>query len=374
MDADIKDEVVALNEETYFRFERNRNELTDEAQRSLERVRHRSRERERRQSMTDEQRVLERERRRIRDEQRRKNLSDEQRALEKERRRTRERQRRNNMNDEQRAVEMERRRIRERQHRQNMDDEQRSKDRERRRQRDKQRRENMNEEQRAQERERRRSYEQRKRGNVMNEQVVSRRKQATSQNDEISEAGLGNQNVLYSSDTTDVDQMLALTNDNLQIEGTNTSERSSTTTLDLKEGEMVVFHGIHTLGNQNASCSREVTIGNQILPLMQSKLQVEATNTSEQSSTTAIDHNEGVAEVYRGEKAIRMVPEFIYGQESAGPLVSVKALLSLRALCAGSGPAAKKVTLLISLETATNGASSHFFTSVFSFSAKWSFQ
>ncbi|KAF9599162.1 hypothetical protein IFM89_035441 [Coptis chinensis] len=105
---------------------------------------------------------------------------------------------------------------------------------------------------------------------------------------------VGNQNVLYSSDTTDVDQMLALTNDNLQIEGTNTSERSSTTTLDLKEGEMVVYHGNHTIGNQNALCSSEVTIRNQILPLVQSKLQVEVTNTSEQSSTTAIDHNEGV--------------------------------------------------------------------------------
>ncbi|KAF5181398.1 hypothetical protein FRX31_029018 [Thalictrum thalictroides] len=290
------------SEQHYFRFERNRNMLSDEDHSLLEKDRHRIRERQRRENLSDEQRSSERERRRIRDEQRRKSMSDEQREREKERRRIRERERRNNMNDEQKALEMERRRIRERQHRQNMNDEQRSRDRERRRERDKQRRERMNDEQRAQERERRRLYEQQKRGKTTSDKLVARRKRraqmsltpyASLSDDTLKQ---GNEYASYSIDANDGDQLLALTQDILQVEIPNTSERSSITTVDVNEGIMVGDNGNHVLSNEKASYS--TPDGNHDLALTQEDLRVEMTDTIELSSMTFLDFHESAEDMY----------------------------------------------------------------------------
>ncbi|PIA50027.1 hypothetical protein AQUCO_01300632v1 [Aquilegia coerulea] len=322
------------SEQHYFRFERNRNMLSDEDQSLLEKNRHRTREKQRRENLSDEQRSSERERRRIRDEQRRKSMSEEQREREKERRRIRERERRNNMNDEQRALEMERRRIRERQHRQNMNDEQRSRDRERRRERDKQRREKMNDEQKAQERERRRLYEQQKRGNVTSEKLVARRKRRAqmsltpyvSLKDDISALEQDNQYLSYSTDTNEGDQILALTQDILPVEMPNTSERSSITTVDLNEGTMVVDNGNHVLSNEKALYS--TTDGNQALALTEEEQRVEVTNTSELSSMTFLDFHEIAEDMYNGE-GVHIGDEGNAGAENQQDVIDCKRNISL---------------------------------------------
>lgn len=273
-------------EQHYFRFERQRNMLSDEDQTSLERDRQRLRERQRRQNMTDEQKLLERERRRLRDEQRRRSMSDEQRALEKERRRNRERQRRNNMNDEQKAKEMERRRNRERQHRQDMDDERKSKDKERRRERDRQRRENMSDEQRAQERERRRLYEQQKRGSLSTSQFLMTQINQLSGGAAVEQ---DNQNASYSTDLTDGSQTLALTEDNMQVDSTNTSNSISVDVLDLKEGTILINSG--NLLGQNVTHSTEAIDCNATRAHKHANLRVNVPNTSELSSSTTLNSN-----------------------------------------------------------------------------------
>lgn len=275
-------------EQHYFRFERERNMLSDEDQTSVEKDRQRLRERQRRQNMTDEQKKLERERRRIRDEQRRKSMSDEQRALEKERRRNRERVRRNNMNDEQRAKEMERRRNRERQHRQDMDDERKSKDRERRRERDKLRRENMNDEQRAQERERRRLYEQQKRGSLSTSQFL------LTQINQLSAGGVveqEDQTASYSTDFTDGSQTLALTEDNMQVESINTSDDISMDVLDLKEGSILVNSGNLLDDGQNIMHPTEAVDSTQTRAPGHANLRENAPNISGLSYSTTLDDN-----------------------------------------------------------------------------------
>lgn len=275
-------------EQHYFRFQRQRNMLSDEDQTSLERDRQRLRERQRRQNMTDEQKLLERQRRRLRDEQRRRSMSDEQKAIEKERRRNRERQRRNNMNDEQKAKEMERRRNRERQHRQDMDDERKSKDKERRRQRDKQRRENMSDEQRAQERERRRLYEQQKRGSLSTSQFLMTQINQLSGGAAVEQ---DIQNTSYSTDFTDGSQTLALTEDNLQVDSTTTSDGISVDVLDLKEGAILINSGNLLEDGQNLTDSTEAIDCNATRTPKHANLRVNVPYTSKLSSSITLDHN-----------------------------------------------------------------------------------
>lgn len=100
-----------------------------------------------------------------------------------------------------------------------------------------------------------------------------------------------NQNTSYSTDFTDGSQTLALTEDNMQVDSTNTSDGISVDVLDLKEGAILINSGNLLDDGQNVTHSTEATDCDATRAPKHANLRVNVPNTSKLSSSTTLDHN-----------------------------------------------------------------------------------